>query len=101
MITLTDTMQQKLGIEGLSPEQQQQLLVELEELLQTRVTADLLDTLDGDAADTLRRLMESGGEEEVDAFFEKCVAENKEVVDRAMNQVIKEFKQASEAIGLS
>ncbi|MEX0672675.1 MAG: hypothetical protein WDZ82_00995 [Candidatus Paceibacterota bacterium] len=101
MNIIPDTIKKELDLEKCTPEQQQQLVAELEDLVEHRVTAELLDELDTESAEKLKKLMESGSDEEVSAYFEQLVSKNKQVVARAITKTVQEFKQVSKTIGLS
>ncbi|MEX1027161.1 MAG: DUF5663 domain-containing protein [Candidatus Paceibacterota bacterium] len=100
MNTIPDDVLQKLGLERLSAGQREQVLNELSNLIENRLTADLLDILDAEQAEAFKSTLENGSDEEVEAVLRRLISENKDVAERSMKQSIKEFTQLTEAVGL-
>jgi len=85
----------ELGLDGLTPEEQEKILDGFGEVALKAATAAILDKLTEDKQEEFAKLAEAGDAETLKAFLQKEVPDHAEIVQKAVQEEVASFKEAA------
>lgn len=88
MAAAKETILDALGIENLSPDEQEELLLDINELVLRGALMRLVGTMDGETKDDFEKLLDSDpDDEEVEWFLEERVPDSGKALEETIQEI--------------